>query len=136
MGIIYRENNDFGTISVLDNAISDIIIDEIKKYGGRIDITNSRGKAVPKLYKSVGGSAAANIQIDTDDDERLDIKLHIVLKFGMSIKKTTDEIAENIRKQINLATGKNPARITLVITGVVSKKFARRNIEVVKTYDE
>lgn len=136
MGIIYRENNDFGTISVLDNAISDIIIDEIKKYGGRIDITNSRGKAVPKLYKSVGGSAAANIQIDTDDDERLDIKLHIVLKFGMSIKKTTDEIAENIRKQINLATGKNPARITLIITGVVSKKFARRNIEVVKTYDE
>ena len=88
------------------------------------------------MYKSVGGSSAANIQIDTDDDGRLDIKLHIVLKFGMSIKKTTDEIAESIRKQIKTATGSNPARITLIITGVVSKKFARRNIEVEKIYED
>lgn len=136
MSSIYKESNDYGTISVLDSVISDIIIEEIKKYNGKIDITNSRGRSVPKLYKSVGGSSAANIQIDTDDDGRLDIKLHIVLKFGMSIKKTTDEIAENIRKQIKTATGSNPARITLIITGVVSKKFARRNIEVEKIYED
>ena len=97
MSSIYKESNDYGTIRVLDSVISDIIIEEIKKYNGKIDITNSRGRSVPKLYKSVGGSSAANIQIDTDDDGRLDIKLHIVLKFGMSIKKTTDGIAESIR---------------------------------------
>ena len=136
MSSIYKERNDYGTINVSDSVITDIIIDEIRKYNGRIDITNSRGKPMPKLYKSVGGSSAANIEIALNDDGRPDIRLHIVLKFGMSIKKTTDEIAENIRKQIKAAIGVNPAEITLIITGMISKKFARRNIEVVKKYED
>lgn len=136
MSSIYKETNDFGTISVSDGAIADIIMDEIGKYKGRIEITNSKGRSVPKIYKSVGGPSAANIHIGTDDDGRLDIRLHIVLKFGMSIKKTTDEITENIRKQIRLATGSDPSRIVIIITGVISKKFARRNIEIEKIYDD
>lgn len=132
---IYNEENEYGKISVSESVITDIIISEMAKYNGKIWITNNKGKSVSKLYRSVGGSPAGNIQIDTRRDGRLEIKLNIVLKFGMSIKKTTEEIMENIRKQIKIATGENPAKLTLVITGVLSKKLARRNIEIERKYD-
>lgn len=134
MGNAFKETTDFGEIVISDDAISEIVLSEIRKYKNSIYITNSKGKRTSKVYKSVGGSSATNIDIISENNV-IEIKMYLIFKFGMSIKKTTEELMENIRKQIELATGKNPKSITIVITGMASKKIARRNIEVKKVYD-
>ncbi len=134
MGNAFKETTNFGEIVISDDAISEIVLSEIRKYKNNIYITNSKGKRTSKVYKSVGGSSATNIDIISENNV-IEIKMYLIFKFGMSIKKTTEELMENIRKQIELATGKNPKSITIVITGMASKKIARRNIEVKKVYD-
>lgn len=134
MGSAYKETNEFGKITINDNAIAELVVSEIRNYNNDLYITNSKGKRTSKVYKSVGGSSATNIDIQYEDD-KLFIKIYLIVRFGMSIKKTTDELMENIRSQIKMATGHNPKAITIVVTGVKSKKVARRNIEVTKTYD-
>ena len=134
MGNAFKETTNFGEIVISDDAISEIVLSEIRKYKNSIYITNSKGKRTSKVYKSVGGSSATNIDIISENNV-IEIKMYLIFKFGMSIKKTTEELMENIRKQIELATGKNPKSITIVITGMASKKIARRNIEVKKVYD-
>lgn len=134
MGNAFKETTNFGEIVISDDAISEIVLSEIRKYKNNIYITNSKGKRTSKVYKSVGGSSATNIDIISENNV-IEIKVYLIFKFGMSIKKTTEGLMENIRKQIKLATGKNPKSITIVITGMASKKIARRNIEVKKVYD-
>lgn len=134
MGNGFKEKTDFGNIVIGEDTIAEIVLSEIRKYKNRIYITNSKGKRTSKVYKSVGGSSAANIDVDIENN-LINIKVYLIFKFGLSIKNTTEELMENIRKQIEIATGKNPRTITIVITGVVSKKIARRNIEVSKVYE-
>lgn len=135
MNNIYEEKNEYGNITISDSVIANIIIEEIAKYNGRVLITNSKGKSVSRLYKTMGGSPATNIETVIDENGLLSIKFYIVLKFGMSIKHSTEYIIDDIAKEIELATGKLPKKITVVVSGVLSKRLARRNIEVERVYE-
>lgn len=134
MGSAFKEKNNIGKISISEGAIAQMVVSEIKKDSNNFYITNSKGKRTSKVYKTMGGSSAANIEV-VSENNKISITAYLIIRFGMSIKKATDELTENIRRQIELATGQNPAKITLVITGVKSKKTAKRNIEVIKEYD-
>ncbi len=135
MSNIYEEKNSYGKIAVSESVIANIIVEEIEKYSGRVLITNSKGKSVSRLYKTMGGSPATNIEIEKDDNGLLSVKFHIVLKFGMSIKHSTELIIDDIAKEIEIATGSLPKKIIVIVSGVLSKRLARRNIEVEKVYE-
>ncbi len=134
MSIVYSEKVDKGRIDISHEVIAELVLYIIKKYDKQIYITNDKGKRTSKVYKTIGGSSATNIEV-TSKGEEIEVKIYIIVTFGKSIEKITDDLMENIRKSINMVVGKNPKVITIVITGTKSKKTVKRNIEVRREYD-
>lgn len=134
MNIIHKETTEYGTVVVTEPALRKLVDSVIENHKGRVYLTNSRGKRMNKVYKSVRGDQASDVQVFVHNG-KVSICVYIIIKFGMSISETTDKLIEELRLAYNHVTGKNPWKIKIVITGVMSKKLAKRNIEVEKTYD-
>ena len=134
MNDIYTEKTEYGNIKVSDNAVHKMVESVVSKHRSKVYLTNSRGKKMSRVYKSVRGDQASDVQV-TIDGKKVTICVYLIIKFGMSIKDTTDKIAEEIREAYRNAIGQDPWKIKIVITGVMSKKLARRNVEVEKVYE-
>ena len=134
MNIIHKETTEYGTISITENALRRLVDSVIEEHKGRVYLTNSKGKRMNKVYKSVRGDQSSDVQVYVQDG-KVSICVYLIIKFGMSISETTERLIEELRQSYNHVTGKNPWKIKVVITGVMSKKLAKRNIEVEKIYD-
>lgn len=134
MSIIYEEKTEYGTITVTEMALRKLVDSVIEEHKGRVYLTNSKGKRMNKVYKSVRGDQASDVQVSVHGG-RVSICVYIIIKFGMSIHDTTEKLIEELRLAYKHVTGKNPWKIKVVITGVMSKKLAKRNVEVEKIYD-
>ncbi len=126
----YTVRTDIGKIVVSNNSIREIVQAAVDKFDGRVYITNRKGRPQGRF-----GDEARDIDI-TVSEGRLRIRTYIVIRFGISIHLVTNEIAEDIKNGIETVTGQKPAVVSLVVAGVMSAKLAKRDIEVVKEYDD
>ena len=85
------------------------------------------------MYRSVAGEDRSNIDISIKG-EKIDIKIHVIIKLGLSISKTTQSLIRGIKTCVEKAIGVSLASVTVIVAGVLSKQMARRNIEVKKQY--
>ena len=134
MNDIYTENTQYGSIKISENAVHKIVETTLAKYKGKLYLTNSKGKRMSRVYKSVRGNQASDVQV-TVENGKVTICTYLIIKFGMSIKETTEQLAEELREAYKDALGVDPWKIKIVITGVMSKKLAKRNVEVEKIYE-
>ena len=135
MNGIYKEKTKYGNVLVADTAIHKLVESTIEKHKGKVFLTNSRGKRINKVYRSMRGDQGSDVQVYNQNGKTV-ICVYLIIKFGLSIKDTTDKLMEELREAYNHAIGENPWKIKIVITGVFSKKLAKRNVEVEKTYDK
>lgn len=122
-----------GKIIINSSVLAQLVEREVASFGGRVIITNSKGKRLPFLYRSVAGEDRSNIDISIKG-EKIDIKIHVIIKLGLSISKTTQSLIRGIKTCVEKAIGVSPASVTVIVAGVLSKQMARRNIEVKKQY--
>lgn len=135
MNDVYKEKTEYGNILIADTAVHKLVETVIENHKGKVFLTNSKGKRMNKVYRSVRGDQTSDVHVYTYNGKTV-ICVYLIIKFGMSIKDTTDKLMEELREAYNHAVGENPWKIKIVITGVISKKLARRNVEVEKTYDK
>lgn len=121
MGIIYKEETEFGKIIINENTIFQMILPEIEEYSRNLYVSNSKGKRTNKFF--------------IENKDGVEVKINIVVKFGTSIQKVTDDIISIVYDQLSLITGLKVKKITVVVVGVVAKKLAKRNVEVSREYD-
>lgn len=121
MGIIYKEETEFGKIIINENTIFQMILPEIEEYSRNLYVSNSKGKRTNKFF--------------IENRDGVEVKINIVVKFGTSIQKVTEDIISIVYDQLSLITGLKVKKITVVVVGVVAKKLAKRNVEVSREYD-
>ena len=122
---------ELGCISIGKSAIGKIITEAVDKFEGRVIISNHKGK-VPGLVSKIGGlDDIANMEINFGD-LGIDIRVYIVLRFGTSITKVTNQLVDEIHEKIKAMTGAEPNSVAVVVTGMISKNLARRHIEVTR----
>ncbi|MEE1037739.1 MAG: Asp23/Gls24 family envelope stress response protein [Eubacterium sp.] len=121
MGIIYKEETEFGKIIINENTIFQMILPEIEEYSRNLYVSNSKGKRTNKFF--------------IENKDGVEVKINIVVKFGTSIQKVTEDIISIVYDQLSLITGLKVKKITVVVVGVVAKKLAKRNVEVSREYD-
>lgn len=126
----YIVRTDIGKISVYDNTIREIVAGAAESVSGRAYITNSRGKQARRSSERL-----KDIEVDVADG-RIFVRVYIVIKFGLSIHYVTDKLINGIRDGIHTLTGQDPKQITVVVAGVMSVRFAKRDIEIKVTYDD
>lgn len=121
MGVFYKEKTEFGKIVISEQTVAHGIVDEIQK-NKNVYVANKMGKKSDKI-------------IISKENDIVEVKVPVVVKFGTSIQNTTEEIFETVYNMLTGFSGIQVRKITVNVVGVVSKKLAKRNIEVSKTYD-
>ena len=122
--MLYKEETPLGSIIFSKIVIARIVTVSVKKFHGRVRISNPKGKIPRDYINNIDISMGAN---------GLDVRVYVVIDFGMSIGFVTDSLIEGIYRRIKELTGLEPNSVAIIVTGLVSKKqTARRNIEVMR----
>lgn len=122
---------EFGTITITKSVIGKIITDVIDEFEGKVIISNHKGK-VPGLVSKIGGmDEISNMEINLTE-QGLDIRIFVVLRFGTSITRVTNQLVDEIHRRVREMTAMEPNSVAVVVTGMISKHIAPRHIEVTR----
>ncbi|MBN7772572.1 Asp23/Gls24 family envelope stress response protein [Clostridium aminobutyricum] len=127
--MLYKEENEKGSIIIEKAVIARIIMEVVSQFNGKVFISNYKNKATT-FYAKIGVTDEINSMDITMGDQGLDIKIYIVVKFGTSIKMVTNKLITDINNKIIEFTMMKPNSVSVVVTGMISKNIAKRNIEV------
>lgn len=125
-----------GKIHFSQGIINKIALKAAESYDGKVLLHNYKGKYMDmmpgiaskmNLYDESTGSVEF-----AQNEEGYTLKAHIVLKFGTSIKMVTEGMIDSIYENAEKILGEKPAKVTVVVTGILSKNIAKRHIEVSK----
>ena len=134
--MIITKETDYGTISVSNVVFASLITDCIRDG----ELTNSlwpstdKGKQVDKNSWNAVSDTAKLIDVDYIDGMRISLEFSVIIRFGLSIRRVTKRLADDIRSAAEESLGLDVAWITIEIAGVRSRKDARRNTKVVFDY--
>lgn len=128
--LLHRLETMDGTISIEKTVVGKIIAEAVGEFNGRVLISTHKGKPVSGFAAKIGmmddvGSMEINPGING-----LDIRFFILIRFGTSINRVTEQLIETIKKNTEEITGLEVNSIAVVVTGMISKQTVRRNIEV------
>ena len=135
--MLYRIETNAGSVSLTKGVIGKIVVESVKKFDGRVLVSNAKGKtARPSRRDSEADDA--NLIEASMGPKGLDVRVFIVIRFGTSISLVTNRLIEDIGEQITVCTGLVPNSIAVVVTGMMTstttkpskQQTSRRNIEV------
>ncbi len=127
--MLYKIDAPRGSISVSRSVISRIIFEVLAKTDGRAFPATIKGKIIPLKQKHGAYEGKDLFEVDMGD-QGLDIKISIVIRFGSSIAGVTEQLIIDLKRDIERYAGIEANSIAIVVSGMVSKKTTRRNIEI------
>lgn len=134
----FGKNTELGEVKISDQIIAQIILDAMdhEKIRDKIWPATVRGRQIGLLPKIVDAEFASNMNIDSDENDRLTLEFNVIVKFGESIRSITRMLADNIEESLKYLLGINTSVITINIAGVRSRQIARRNTKAVYRYED
>jgi len=127
-----------GTISVSNLFFAQIIAGSFKLDGckGKVWPATKKGRQIGSAAKFNLSEFANAIEVEQSEQPgRMNIKCSIIVKFGTSISAICEAIADYTAEMVEKRHGGKPYQITIHVAGVKSKQIAKRDLEVVKTYE-
>ena len=124
--VSYHEQNKNGRIRIGRGVIESVCARVIDEFQGRVLASNSKGRLKQSTKSSAEdetGFARARIR-----DNKLDIKLFLIVKFGTSMREAAKTLSKRIREEFSLQTGIEAGMITMVFVGTLSEKLSKRNV--------
>lgn len=124
-----RIETEGGKIGLGKPVFARIAAEQAVKFSDRILLTDPKGKPV-KIGVS-GRESLKYIEVsEIKSNNTINLKLHIMIKFGTSIENLSRELSNAIRQEALKMTGVKIPNIIIHITAVKSKRMAKRNLEV------
>lgn len=127
--MLYKAKTEKGNILIDKAVIAAIVAKAAEQFHGKVIISNYKSKGNAFSLKKTVSDDVNSIEI-TLGDRGLDIKVYIVVRFGTSIGMVTNTLINTIYEDVKTYTGIEADSVSVVVTGIVSKNIARRNIEV------
>ncbi|MGP1569938.1 MAG: Asp23/Gls24 family envelope stress response protein [Eubacteriales bacterium] len=127
--MIYKKDTGIGQIAVEKNVIMQIIYKVVETFDKKVIVGNYT-KNTNKLYYKMGAGAESNAIEITNGENGIDIKIHIMVKFGTSISQVTKLLIDGVNEGVMSTFGIAPAGVEIIVTGVISKNVGMRNIKV------
>ena len=128
--LFYRLETMNGAISIDKEVIGKIIAEAVGQFKGKVLISNHKGKVVSGFAARLGVMDDISYMEINLEKGGLDIRFYILIRFGTSINRVTEQLIETIKKNTEEMTGLEVNSVAVVVTGMVSKQTVRRNIEV------
>jgi uncharacterized alkaline shock family protein YloU len=124
--MIYQEENKNGKIKIGRAVIEGVCARVINGMDGRLIVSDSKGrlrKGALEAAEDETGFARARLRAGV-----LDLKLFLIVRFGVSIRETAEELVLKLRAEFPVQTGVGVGLITVVFVGTLAEKLRRRNI--------
>jgi uncharacterized alkaline shock family protein YloU len=131
------KKTDLGTITLSDDIFAEILSDVFQEAscGDSIWLSTRRGRMITKMIYWSDSELKRSIDCSFDEQGRVSLRFSVVVRFGISIRRVTGIIADQVAKRIEEVLGSPPSVITIEIAGVRSRQTARRNTKVVYRYE-
>ncbi len=128
--LLYRFETTEGSILIDRAVVGKIIAEAVAQFNGKVLISNHKGKVVSSFAAKIGVMDDTSFMEIISGKNGLDIRFFILIRFGSSINRVTEQLIETVKKNTEEITGLEVNSIAVVVTGMVSKQTVRRNIEV------
>jgi len=126
--MLYREKTDSGKIKYDEIIIGNIARRVIADTEGRALASDAKGRLIKG---GPGPGSNDNLIVDAlFHDGALNVKMYIIIRFGSSISKVTDDIDRSFRAAVPTVTGAAVGDLSIFVKGLLSKNISKRNIEV------
>ena len=128
---------DLGEIKISDQIIEDMITDIFSGPDMRNKIwpPSKYAYKIGKLHGIADPGSGLELESTSDKEGRIKIEFSVIVRFGISIRKTTREFSDKLYESMKYQLGIEPDVIIINIAGVKSKQIARRNTRVIYKYD-
>lgn len=134
---MFSIETNHGHIRYGENIIKKIVLKGIDQFDGKVIPYNVNSK----LKAFVGMRQVKNITpnenaikiIRSDEDEdnsSYELMVYLVVRFGTSITEVTNGLIDYIYEYCDIITQTKPTKVTVRVTGTLSKNLVKRDIEV------
>ena len=123
---IYREENDIGSIEIDRRVAESLCGRVIEGFSGRILVSDEKGRLRRGALRNPEESAGfvrARLK-----DGRLNLKLYLIFRFGLSVRDLAAELAQRLREEVSAAAGFEVGKIKMVFVGTRSERVSKRRI--------
>lgn len=130
--MLYRETTEEGSIMLYRSVIRTLISDVMDGFGGKVQFAGQHKGKFSNLVMRLGGVEDGNSVEINPGETGLVIRVYVVIRFGVSISRITDQLIDAIRASVQEHTGLSVESTTVMVAGLLSKQFVKRDIEVKK----
>ena len=132
-----EKKTELGDVKISDQVIANIITKTMSAadYNEKIWPATLKGRQIGVLPKIVDAEFASNIIVELDDNDTVILEFSVITRFGVSIRRITRRLSDQIHDDIKYSLGLNASMITINIAGVKSRHIARRNTKAVYKYE-
>ncbi|MGI6205672.1 MAG: Asp23/Gls24 family envelope stress response protein [Anaerovoracaceae bacterium] len=116
-----------GQVKFSDQVFAMIALEAAKDTDGIYALTNAKGKIMKA--KQTGRETLGFIEVSTEEG-KVDLRLYGIIIFGNSVSGTAEMLGRKIRNMIGQITGAETGKIIFTLTGVKSRKIARRELDI------
>lgn len=127
--MIYGLETEIGKVNITGLVLRKITKEVISRYSEVAYIANDKGQTSNLLHIISENKEANLIQIKKLEN-KIEIKINIVLKFGVSISNTSSKIIAEIKKEIKDLTEIEVDSVMINIIGLKSKNIVKRDIQI------
>lgn len=122
--------NKYGKVGLDESVFAAIAVETAMGFSGRVFLTNQKGKIIKE--SAAAGEKYSFINVtESKAQDSIELEIFVILKFGTSISWFTREYARRLRLEAESITGVTINKVIINITGIRSKRTARRELRVV-----
>lgn len=114
----FDDQPELGDIKINHNVVASIVRLAALQIPGVAGVGGGIVDGISELFAKRRESDHRGVRVNETDDDTYVIELRIVINYGSEIGKTAYEVQVAVRKQVIAMTGKNVAKVDVVIEGV------------------
>ncbi|MET0262591.1 MAG: Asp23/Gls24 family envelope stress response protein [Rariglobus sp.] len=114
----FDDQPELGDIKINHTVVASIVRLAALQIPGVAGVGGGIVDGISELFAKRRESDHRGVKVNETDEETYAIELRIVINYGSEIGKTAYEVQLAVRKQVIAMTGKNVAKVDVIIEGV------------------
>lgn len=129
--MLYKWEENEGIITLDRSVVRIIVAEAMQQFDGSMQFAAQYKGTVPGwLLKLSGGSESSSMDISMGKKGMI-IRVFVVIRFGTSISKVTNQLMNEICKSVFQTTGISVEKISVMVAGLIfNKHVVKRKIEI------
>jgi uncharacterized alkaline shock family protein YloU len=114
----FDDQPELGDIKINHTVVASIVRLAALQVPGVAGVGGGLVDGISELFAKRRESDHRGVRVNESEDDSYTIEIRLVINYGSEIGKTAYEVQVSVRKQVMAMTGKNVAKVDVIIEGV------------------